>query len=246
MADNLHLLNTSIRPCTKITRFFPPGRFHPPPPPAAALNIYIQKSERGRSHKRELGVLNSLPVLFANQDFWSHQVFLSAWPKMHLMRAINVPGWNATEMCPLLHAARSYCKSFKNAVAHTLFWSRRTPPRHKELHTNLGALDLQLHVVLARRFPILPLLPTVAVSAVAHFLPAVEQHAAALGSATKRMERENKQMATPPQYFALKYHTAYNFFYSYSLFLMCSHIFSLSRKKNNFYNDKTLEIFHFW
>jgi hypothetical protein len=85
-------------------------------------------------------------------------------------------------------AFRSYCKSFKNAVAYTR--SFEAPFKDRELHTNLGALDLQLHVVLARRFPILPLLPTVAVSAVAHFLPAVEQHAAALRPATKHKIRE--------------------------------------------------------
>jgi hypothetical protein len=55
---------------------------------------------------------------------------------------------------------------------------------NKVVYTNLGALDLQLHVVLARRFPVFPLFPAVAVPAIAHFLSAVEQHASALGPAT--------------------------------------------------------------
>ena len=46
--------------------------------------------------------------------------------------------------------------------------------------THLHALHFELHVVLPRRLAVLALLPAVAVAAVPHLLPRVEQHAAAL------------------------------------------------------------------
>lgn len=46
--------------------------------------------------------------------------------------------------------------------------------------THLHALDLQLHVVLSRRLPILPLLPAVPVLPVLHLLPVVQNDAAIL------------------------------------------------------------------
>lgn len=60
----------------------------------------------------------------------------------------------------------------------------------------LHSLDLQLHVVLAGRFPIFPLLPAVPVFPVLHLLPVVEDHGAILRSAndkghvTERAERK--------------------------------------------------------
>ena len=47
----------------------------------------------------------------------------------------------------------------------------------------LEALHLQLHVVFARRLPVLAFLPAVAVAPVPHLLAAVEQHTAARGPA---------------------------------------------------------------
>lgn len=45
----------------------------------------------------------------------------------------------------------------------------------------LSALHFEFHVVLARRFAVLALLPAVAVAPVAHFLARVEQHGATFG-----------------------------------------------------------------
>lgn len=43
----------------------------------------------------------------------------------------------------------------------------------------LRALDLEFHVILPGGFPVLALLPAVAIASVPHFLPAVQQHRAA-------------------------------------------------------------------
>lgn len=45
---------------------------------------------------------------------------------------------------------------------------------------HLHALDLQLHVVLSRRFPILPFLPAVSILPVLNLLPVVQNNAAVL------------------------------------------------------------------
>lgn len=50
----------------------------------------------------------------------------------------------------------------------------------------LRTLHLQLHVVFARRFAVLALLPAVAVAPVAHLFARVQQHRAAFRSAAKR------------------------------------------------------------
>lgn len=61
---------------------------------------------------------------------------------------------------------------------------RQRPPAPLALY--LHSLDLQLHVVLAGRFPIFPLLPAVPVFPVLHLLPVVEDHGAILRSANDK------------------------------------------------------------
>lgn len=51
------------------------------------------------------------------------------------------------------------------------------------MSTHLCSLHFEFHVILSRRLAVLALFPTVAVATVAHFLPRVQQHRAAFGSA---------------------------------------------------------------
>jgi hypothetical protein len=66
-----------------------------------------------------------------------------------------------------------------------------TAIRNRKGGAHLGSLHLQLHVVFSRRLAVLALLPAVAVATVAHLLPAVEQHGAALRPATRGTRFDN-------------------------------------------------------